>query len=200
MGSIELSYRKTSVAGASGFGILLALYDTLASDLHRAAEAERNNRIEERCRAGNHALLVIAHLQEWVQRSPGGKLSDQLQRFYSSLRRKLIQAQAMRSADLMEQQMAEVLRLRAIWQQMEMQGAGCQDPDRQDAGREGLETHEPEGSDPEDMKLKEQKLDSGQPDLMGCCYQANVPMSSKAQRYAVAFQAQENSPAASWMA
>ncbi len=122
MGSIELSYRQTALAGASGFGVLIALYDTLASDLQRAAEAERRNQIEERCRAANHALLVLSHLQEWVQRSSGGGLTDQLQRFYSTLRRNLILAQARRSAEMIEQQMEEVLRIRAVWQKMEMRG------------------------------------------------------------------------------
>ncbi len=132
MGSIELTYRKTAVTGASGFEILVALYDTLAADLRHAAEAERHNRVEERCRAANHALLVIAHLQEWVERSNGGKLCDQLKRFYSSLRRKLLRAQAVRSAEMIEQQMEEVLHIRAVWQQMEMREPKGEQPDLQE--------------------------------------------------------------------
>jgi flagellar biosynthetic protein FliS len=119
MSPTEMAYRKTALGGASGFGLLVALYDTLAGDLRDAAEAERRNDIEARCRKVNHALLVIAHLQGWIEKGPGGELARQLTAFYSSLRRKLIEAQVKRSVETLEQQMAKVLEIRAIWQGFE---------------------------------------------------------------------------------
>jgi flagellar protein FliS len=120
MNPTELAYRKTAVGGASGFGLLIALYDTLAGDLRRAAEAERRNDIEMRCQQLNHALLVIAHLEDWIHRGPGGELAQQLLAFYKTLRRKMIEAQAKRSPEILEQQMAQVLDIRAIWQRLEL--------------------------------------------------------------------------------
>jgi flagellar protein FliS len=117
MNRTELAYRRTALEGASGFGLLIALYDTLAGDLRRAAEAERRNDIEERCGAANHALLVIAHLEDRVGRGAGGELAERLVAFYRSLRRNLIQAQVKRSAKMLEDQMAGVLKIREIWQQ-----------------------------------------------------------------------------------
>ena len=61
-----LFYRKAATEGASGFGLLVGLFDTLAGDLRRAAEAQRARDIEKRCKEGNHALLVIGHLEDWV--------------------------------------------------------------------------------------------------------------------------------------
>ncbi len=119
MSAIENAYRKTALGGANGLGLMIALYDTLAGDLRRAAEAERRNDIETRCRQVNHALLVIAHLQDWIDRGPGGELAQQLVAFYSSLRRRLIEAQARRSAEILEQQMALVLDIRAVWQSID---------------------------------------------------------------------------------
>ncbi len=119
MNVVEASYRKMATEGLSGLGLLIALYDTLAGDLRRAAEADRRNQIEKRCQEINHALLVLGHLEEWVERGSGGELSQQLTRFYGSLRRKMILAQAKRSAELLEEQMNEVLRLRAIWQKIQ---------------------------------------------------------------------------------
>jgi flagellar protein FliS len=119
MSPTEIAYRKTALSGASGFGLLIALYDTLAGDLRRAAEAERANDIEKRCREANHALLVIAHLEDLIDRGPGGELAKNMKAFYASLRRKMVQAQAKRSATMLEEQMKEVLDLRAIWQAME---------------------------------------------------------------------------------
>ncbi len=116
MTRIDLAYRQTAVQGASGFGLLIALYDTLAGNLQRAAEAERANDIDRRGREVSHAILVIAHLEDWVQRGPGGELADQLIAFYAKLRRNMIKAQLQRSAALLEQEMANVLKIRGMWQ------------------------------------------------------------------------------------
>ena len=116
----ELAYRRTAAEGASGFGLLIALYDTLAGDLRRATEAERNNDLEKRCQEVNHAMLVIAYLEDWTQLGSGGELAEQLTAFYSSLRRKLLEAQINRTANILEEQMALVLKIREHWQQIDL--------------------------------------------------------------------------------
>lgn len=123
MSAMELTYRQTALQGASGFGLLIALYDTLAGDLRRAADAERSNNIEERCKQVNHALLVTAHLEDWVHRGGGGELAEQLLAFYASLRRLMIEAQAKRSAVLLEQQMTLVLSIRRTWHELEVRNS-----------------------------------------------------------------------------
>src|SRR5271165_4012432 len=122
MSPTEMAYRKTAIGGASGFGLLIALYDTLAGDLRRAAEAERSNNLEKRTQELNHALLVVAYLEEYIERGSGGKLADQLVTFYRTLRRKIIEAQVKRSAEILEDQMLEVLKIREIWQRFELGG------------------------------------------------------------------------------
>lgn len=124
MDSAEFTYRKTAAnTGASGLGLLIGLLDTLAGDLRRAADAQLSNNIEKRCREVNHALLVIAHLQEWVSRGTGGVLADHLTGFYTSLRRKVMEAQAKRSAEILEDQMVEVLKIREAFQALETRSA-----------------------------------------------------------------------------
>jgi len=122
MSPMEMAYRKTAVGGASGFGLLIALYDTLAGDLRRAADADRANDIQMRCKQINHALLVIGHLEDSIERGCGGELAKQLAAFYSSMRRKMILAMANRAPEILEEEMAEVLKLRAIWQAYELRG------------------------------------------------------------------------------
>jgi flagellar biosynthetic protein FliS len=117
MNAAGLAYRKTAAQGSSGFGLLITLDDTLAGDIRRAAEAERQNDIEARCREVKHALLVIAHLEDHLNRGTEGELTGNLASFYSALRRKLIEAQAQRSAAMLEQQMTAVLDLRKTWQE-----------------------------------------------------------------------------------
>jgi flagellar biosynthetic protein FliS len=118
-----MAYRKTAIGGASGFGLLIALYDTLAGDLRRAAAAEHSNDIEKRTTELNHALLVVAYLEEYVERGSGGKLADYLVAFYRTLRRKMIEAQVKRSAEILEEQMGQVLKVREIWQRFELGGS-----------------------------------------------------------------------------
>ncbi|MGP8186260.1 MAG: flagellar export chaperone FliS [Terracidiphilus sp.] len=116
----DLAYRRTAVQGASGFGLLVALYDTLAGDLRRATEAQRANDIEKRCREVNHAFSVIGLLEDSVRRGTGGELAQQLVGFYASLRRDLIAAQANSSADMLEELMMKVLKIRETWQNADL--------------------------------------------------------------------------------
>ena len=128
MNPTELAYRKTAVEGTSGFGLLIALYDTLAGNLSRAAEAQRKNDIQKRCQEINHALLVIAHLEDWVDREGGGELAQKLVRFYSGLRAKLLfEAQAKQSAEMLEQQMNVILAIRGTWQDLEARACSVLD-------------------------------------------------------------------------
>jgi len=119
MNNTDLAYRKTAATGAVGVGLLIALYDTLAGNLRRAAEAQLSNDIDKRCREANHALTVISHLENWLTHGTGGELSSRLAAFYIKLRHDLLDAQVQQSASLLEAQMHEVLRVRAIWQQFD---------------------------------------------------------------------------------
>jgi flagellar biosynthetic protein FliS len=116
----DLAYRRNAAESASGLGLLISLFDTLAGDLRRAAEAQRENDIERRCREVRHALIIVGHLESWVDQGTGGVLAQELLDFYAMLRRKLILAQAGKSAEKLEELMASVLHLREQWQQIEL--------------------------------------------------------------------------------
>jgi len=126
MNSTDLAYRKTAVEGASGFGLLISLFDTLAGDLRRAAAAQRRKDFENRCHEVKHASLVIGYLENCLTRSAGGELTRQLSAFYSSLRRKLIEAQVNQSAEIFEREMAVVLRIREYWQRVELRNVATE--------------------------------------------------------------------------
>jgi flagellar secretion chaperone FliS len=120
----DLAYRTTAAQGASGFGLLIALYDTLAGNLRRAAEAQREDDIERRCKEVNHALMVIGYLDDCLRRGPGGQLAQQLLAFYSALRRKVLDAQVKQSPELLEREMTTVLKMREYWHKVELRGPG----------------------------------------------------------------------------
>jgi len=117
----DVAYRKTAVEGASGFGLLIALYDTLAGNLRRAASAQRVNDIETRCREVKHAFTVIGYLENCVRGGPGGELAQQLSALYASLRGKIMDAQVEQSAEALERQMERVLKIREQWQKLDLQ-------------------------------------------------------------------------------
>jgi flagellar biosynthetic protein FliS len=119
MNPAELAYRKTAVEGSSGFGLLIALYDTLAGNLKRAAQAQRDNDIQKRCQEINHALLVIGYLEDWIDRENGGTLAQKLIFLYSNMRAVLLEAQIKQSAEILEQQMDVILSIRGTWQELE---------------------------------------------------------------------------------
>jgi flagellar secretion chaperone FliS len=115
----DLVYRMTAVQGASGFGLLIALYDTLAGDLRRAAEAQRARALDKRAKELNHAIAVIGVLQNWVD--PGsGDLAKQLSSFYTQLRRTIMQAQVQQDAAMLEELMNETLHIRETWQRLDL--------------------------------------------------------------------------------
>ena len=118
MNSMDLTYRRSAAAGASGLGYLMALYDTLARDLHGAASAQLAGDLEQRTRQVKHALAVLAFLENWLD-AERGALAQQLAVLYASVRRRLMLAQGRQSAKIFEDLMSEVLGIRAIWQQLE---------------------------------------------------------------------------------
>ena len=124
----DVAYRRSAVEGASGFGLLIALYDTLAGNLRRAAGAQRVNDIETRCREVKHAFTVIGYLESCVRGGPGGELAQQLAAVYSTLRRRIMEAQAEQSAEALEQQMETVLKIREQWQKLDLQAAASESP------------------------------------------------------------------------
>ncbi|HUB29841.1 MAG TPA: flagellar protein FliS [Terracidiphilus sp.] len=117
----DLAYRKTAVQGSSGFGLLIAIFDALAEDLRRAAQAERNNDLERRCLEANHAVQIIGFLEDRLLHGEGGDLATRLRSFYRGLRQGLMQAQINRSPEQLDALMNAVLKIREAWQKADQQ-------------------------------------------------------------------------------
>jgi flagellar protein FliS len=112
-----LSYRRTAIEGASPIGLVIALYDTLWGDLHRASEAFRTNNIEARCHELNHAFLVLGQLESWVAPENGGDLAESLIHFYRYLRAKMMEASLRQNPKILGELMDLILHVRSAWQQ-----------------------------------------------------------------------------------
>src|ERR1700761_9379615 len=115
----ELSYRKSAIEGASSIGLIIALFDTLAGDLRRAAAAIRKSDIEKRCKELDHASLVLGQLESWVDRDKGGDSARTLAQFYAHLRATMMDASATQQAPLLDTQIDTILQVRSAWQKLD---------------------------------------------------------------------------------
>lgn len=121
-----LSYRETAVAGASPARLVSLLYEQAIEDLRRAIDAQTRNDIETRTRHINHAMLVIGHLEATLDKDQGGKVAENLQRFYQQLRSALVEAQFKQSIPLLERQLSFLTQIREAWAEVERVTASSQ--------------------------------------------------------------------------
>jgi flagellar secretion chaperone FliS len=120
----ELSYRKSAIEGASSIGLIIALFDTFAGDLRRAAAAIRKSDIEKRCKELNHASLVLGQLESWVDKDKGGDSAQTLAQFYGYLRATMMETSVSQSATLLETQIDTILQVRSAWQKLDNAAQG----------------------------------------------------------------------------
>ena len=115
----EMTYRNSAVMGASPIGLMIALFDRLAVDLRRAADAIRQGDVETRCDEINHGFLVLGQLESWLDHEKGGEPARHLTAFYGLLRAKMMQASVTQSSQLLEEQIETLLHIRTSWQQLD---------------------------------------------------------------------------------
>lgn len=82
----ESAYRQAAANGATQIGLVLIAYDALAADLFRAGEAVHQGDIAGRCRHSNHGLLLLGHLETWVNFADSEAVASSLRQFYTFLR------------------------------------------------------------------------------------------------------------------
>jgi len=113
------SYRETAARGATPVQLVVLLYEQCIEDLRRAIVALKKNDVETRTQRINHALLVIAQLQASLDMDRGGIVAQNLERFYRSVRRGLVEAQAQQSMKALEEQISHVMLVREAWAELE---------------------------------------------------------------------------------
>ena len=115
----ELSYRRSAIEGASPLGLVIVLLDRLIADLQRAAVALRKDDIETRCRQFNHALLVLAQLESWLDMERPSEPAKLIALFYAQTRAVMMDAGVQKSPAVLEKQIASIVHVRSAWQQLD---------------------------------------------------------------------------------
>ena len=118
-----LAYQMAAADGATHAGMVVLVYDGIAKDLIHAARAIRENSIERRCAASEHALLLIGNLEQWIEAMDDPQLAEALRGFYAMLRTRIVQMQAIAEASGFEDLAQLVFDTRAAWQAKEQDRA-----------------------------------------------------------------------------
>ena len=112
-----LAYQTAAASGAITQADLLQLvYRHLAQDLLRAGNATRRNEVEARCNASKHALLLLGHLEGWINLIEEAEVEESLQAFYKMIRSSLLHLQSFPDVNGFEQLAQYVLDISAAWQ------------------------------------------------------------------------------------
>ena len=119
----ELAYRAACASGATHIGLLLLVYDALASDFQRAAEALSRGDIAARCTYSNHALLLLGHLEQWCALLDDDVLATSLKTFYTHLRTQLLWHQASGTPESFSALASLIWETRAVWQLKEQRSS-----------------------------------------------------------------------------
>lgn len=124
------AYRQSTAFGATPVGQIVALYDVILRDLYRAASALLAGHVEQRVTAVNHALLVIGELQGVLDFERGGDAARNLENFYKVTRKMISDASMHSSAEMLQQAIGMVTRVRAAWGKIEHVVPGTGDSTR----------------------------------------------------------------------
>lgn len=115
----RLSYREAAVRGATPIRLVVLLYEQALEDLRHAMAALVKGEIELRTRSINHAIVVIGQLQASLDLEQGGKVAQNLERFYQLIRQGLMAAQFEQSARILEEQISHLLLVHEAWLEVE---------------------------------------------------------------------------------
>jgi flagellar secretion chaperone FliS len=113
-------YSQVKVQGGSALGLIVALYDTILRDLRRADGAIERNDIEKRTFELNHALRVIAELENSLDRERGGNAAARLQRFYAVTRGMILEASIRNSREAIGQLVEVFGTMRQAWHEADL--------------------------------------------------------------------------------
>lgn len=113
------AYTETAVRGATPIGLIVMLHDAALKSLRDGHQAVRQGQIEQRTRALNHVLAIVAELQGSLDFEKGGDVAARLQRFYEVARAKVLEASIKASGEILERLANQFAQQRDAWRQVE---------------------------------------------------------------------------------
>ena len=119
MNNARVAYQEAAVRGANPVRLTILLYEQVIQDLGRAADAITRKDPESCARELNHGSTVIAYLQATLKPDAGPVIARNLNRFYTMIREKLLEAQVRSSREILEELRRYMLDIREAWVKVE---------------------------------------------------------------------------------
>lgn len=109
-------YRIAALENSTHLDLIIGVYDAIAEDLHRCAEAVSASDISKRCKASDRAMRLLGHLESWLELLSERPLQDSLAQFYAFLRSEILRLQATTEPESFRNLAFRVSETRAAWQ------------------------------------------------------------------------------------
>jgi flagellar secretion chaperone FliS len=113
------AYHQSTAFGATAVGQVVALYDTILRDFHRAIGAVDAGEVEKRVNAITHALMVVGELQGVLDFDRGAEVARRLDSFYKVTRGMMVEASVTASREKFQELVSMFTRIRSAWSQVE---------------------------------------------------------------------------------
>jgi len=116
-------YREAAVRSANPTGLVLMLYEAAIEDLRRIATAISVNDIQARTNETHHLLQVLNQLQGSLDMEHGGEVAANLDRYYSLVRSRVLQAELQSSVEPISNLLNQFLSLHQAWVEVDRTAA-----------------------------------------------------------------------------
>lgn len=123
---------------------IVLLYEGTIRFLQQAKEAMAEGRIEDRYKLLIKASDIIGGLQACLDFEQGGQIAQILFGFYASIDGRIFSVHRTGSIDTVDQIIAELKQMRDVWQDIDIQSSGSEEPPTPDSsippatGTEGI--------------------------------------------------------------
>jgi flagellar protein FliS len=111
-------YRESTLEGANGIQLIVALYDGLIRFLHRAADYAELGRIHEQRVVVRRSLDILMYLQARLRMDIGGRPAEVLAEFYAAMFAEIVRASRDSSREQFEHAILCVRNVRDAWREV----------------------------------------------------------------------------------
>jgi flagellar protein FliS len=115
--NVAAQYRRNSIEGKSGVGLVVVLYDAFIASLYKGALAIKAADIEARTWHLNHAIRVVGHLRSTLDHKAGGEVAKNLDRYYAVTTAEILRACAVADISIIERLISQAASVADAWRE-----------------------------------------------------------------------------------
>jgi flagellar protein FliS len=112
---MEGTYQEQALAGATGVELILALYDGMLRQLHRAIQCCEEDDVRGRRLAVKKVVDIVMYLQARLRPDVGGKSAAALGEFYAAMFTMILEASYIASVEQLQECIGCIRNVRDAW-------------------------------------------------------------------------------------